>query len=46
VKRVLAISALLLGVAGAFAIPASADTACLHVHVQVNDQVVDQDQCV
>jgi hypothetical protein len=45
-KRVLAIAALLVGATAAFAIPASAETACLTVHVQVNDQVVDQAPCV
>ena len=45
-KRVLAITALLLGTAAAIAVPASADTACLTVHVQVNDTVVDQAPCV
>ena len=45
-KRVLAVTALVLGVAGVFAVPASASTACLTIHVQVNDQVVDQAPCV
>ena len=45
-KRVLAITALVLGSVAAIAVPASASTACLTVHVQVNDQVVDQNPCV
>jgi hypothetical protein len=45
-KRVIAISALLLGVAGAFAIPASASTACVSIHVDVNGTVIDQNPCV
>jgi hypothetical protein len=45
-KRVLAIAALLVGVAGVFAVPASASTACLTVHVDVNGTVVDQAPCV
>lgn len=45
-KRVLAVAALLLGTTAALAVPASASTACLSVHVQVNDQSVDQDPCV
>ncbi len=45
-KRVLAIAALFVGATAAFAVPASAENACLTVHVQVNDQVVDQAQCV
>jgi hypothetical protein len=45
-KRVIAIAALLLGTAGAFAIPASASTACVHVHLDVNGTVVDQAPCV
>ena len=45
-KRVLAMAALVLGTAAAFAIPASASTACLEVHVNVNGTPVDQVQCV
>ena len=45
-KRVIAIAALLLGTAGAFAIPASASTACVEVHINVNGTPVDQVQCV
>jgi hypothetical protein len=45
-KRVLAVAALLLGVAGAFAIPASAETACVEVHINVNGTPVDHVQCV
>lgn len=45
-KRVLAIAALLLGVAGAFAVPAGAETACVDVYVDLNGQVVEQSQCV
>lgn len=46
-KRVLAIAALVLGTTAAFAAPAAnASTACLTVHIQVNDQVVDQAPCV
>lgn len=45
-KRVLAIAALLVGSTVAIALPASASTACLTVHVQVNDQVVDQAPCI
>ena len=45
-KRVLAVAALLLGTTAAIAVPASASTACLTVHVQVNDQVIDQAPCV
>ena len=39
-KRVIAISALLLGL-GAFGASASASTACLNVHIDVNGTVVD-----
>jgi hypothetical protein len=46
VKRVLAITALVLGTAGAFAVPANASTACLNVHVEVAGQVIDQAPCV
>jgi hypothetical protein len=46
VKRVIAIAALLLGTAGAFAIPASASTACIEVLIKVNGTPVDQAQCV
>ena len=45
-KRVIAIAALLLGTAGAFAIPAGASTACIEVHVNVNGTPVDHAQCV
>jgi hypothetical protein len=45
-KRVLAAAALLLGTAAALAVPASAETACVSIHVQVNDQVIDQNPCV
>lgn len=45
-KRVIAIAALLLGVAAAFSIPASADTACIEIHLNVNGTPVDQVQCV
>jgi len=45
-KRVLAITALLLGTAAALAAPASAETACLEVHLNVNGQAVDQVQCI
>lgn len=40
-KRLIAIAALLLGTGAAFAIPASASTACLNVHIDVNGTVVD-----
>jgi hypothetical protein len=46
VKRVLAITALVLGTAGVFAVPASASTACVHLSLNVNGQVVDRTQCV
>jgi len=45
-KRVIAIAALLLGTAGAFAIPASASNACVEVHINVNGTPIDQAQCV
>jgi hypothetical protein len=45
-KRVVAAAVLLLGVAGAFAIPASAETACVSIHIDVNGTVVDQNPCV
>jgi len=45
-KRVLAAAVLLLGVAGAFAIPASAETACVSIYLDVNGTVVEQAPCV
>ena len=45
-KRLIVLAALLLGTAGAFAFPASADTACVTIHVQINDTVIDQAPCV
>ena len=45
-KRLIVLAALLLGTAGAFAIPASASTACLSVHIDVNGTVIDQNPCV
>jgi hypothetical protein len=45
-KRVLAIAALVLGTAGVFAAPASASTACLTVHLDINGTVIDQAPCV
>ncbi|HUR14884.1 MAG TPA: hypothetical protein VM097_10380 [Mycobacteriales bacterium] len=45
-KRVIAIAALLLGTASAFAIPASAENACVEIHVNVNGTPVDHVQCV
>jgi type 1 fimbria pilin len=45
-KRLIAIAALLLGTAAAFAVPASASTACLSVHVDINGTVIDQNPCV
>jgi len=43
-KRVLAVAALLI--AGAFALPASAETACVDIYLDINGQVVEQSQCV
>jgi hypothetical protein len=45
-KRLIALAALVLGVAGAFAVPASASTACVTVHVDINGTVIDQNPCV
>ena len=45
-KRVVALAALLLGAAAAFAIPASASTACIEIHLNVNGTLVDQVRCV
>jgi hypothetical protein len=45
-KRVLAAAVLLLGIAGAFATPASAETACVNLHLDVNGTVQDVNQCV
>lgn len=45
-KRVLAIAAIVVGSIAAFAVPASADTLCVTTHVQINDTVNDQAQCV
>ena len=45
-KRVLALTALLLSTVAAVAVPASASTACLNVHVDINGTVVDQAPCV
>jgi hypothetical protein len=45
-KRLIVLAALLLGTAGAFAIPASASTACLSVHIDVNGTVIDQNPCI
>lgn len=45
-KRLIVLAALLLGTAGAFAVPASADTACVEIHVNINGTPVDHVQCV
>ena len=45
-KRAIALAAVLLGVAAAFAIPASADTACIEIHLNVNGTQVDELRCV
>jgi hypothetical protein len=39
-------AALVLGAAAAFAIPASAETACIEIHLNVNGTPVDKVQCV
>ena len=39
-------AALVLGAAAAFAIPASAETACVEIHLNINGTPVDQVQCV
>ncbi|MCU1603067.1 MAG: hypothetical protein JWO22_3776 [Frankiales bacterium] len=45
-KRVLAITALLLASAAALAAPASASTLCLNAHVNINGTEQGVDQCV
>jgi hypothetical protein len=45
-KRVIALAALVLGTAAAFAVPASASTACVEIHLNVNGNAVDKVQCV
>ena len=45
-KRVIALAALILGTAAAFAVPASASNACIEIHLNVNGTAVDRVQCV
>ena len=45
-KRVLAMTALLLGTAAALAVPASAAGACVHADINVNGTAQTIDQCV
>jgi hypothetical protein len=46
VKRVLAITALLLSTAAAFAAPANAAGLCLHADINVNGTAQTIDQCL
>ena len=45
-KRVLAITALLLASAAALAVPATADGVCVHADINVNGTAQTIDQCV
>jgi hypothetical protein len=46
VKRVLAITALLLGAAAALATPATAAGVCVHADINVNGTAQTVDQCL